>query len=103
VDKGRKVGFAVTVLSRHWADKTHTQGVIGEVFIHPEYRREGQGRRLTQALVEWLKTNGAADIQSGVVAGNVRGLRFWEAMGFQIVRYTLQYRPDQPREPEEED
>ncbi len=103
VDKSRKVGFAVAVLSKHWTDKTRTQGMIGEFFIYPEFRREGLGRRLAQALVEWFKTNGAEEIQSGVVAGNVRGLRFWEAMGFQIARYSLQYRPDQPREPDEDD
>ncbi len=103
VDKSRKVGFAVAVLSKHWADKTRTQGVIGEFFIYPEFRREGLGRRMAQALVEWFKTNGADEIQSGVVAGNVRGLRFWEAMGFQIARYSLQYRPDRPRESDEDD
>lgn len=103
VDGGRRVGFAVAVVSRHWADKKRTQGVIGEFFIYPEYRREGRGRRLAQAVVAWLREHGADEIQSGVIAGNVRGLRFWEAMGFQIARYTLVYRPDRPRELESEE
>ncbi len=103
VDGGRKVGFAVTVLSKHWADKRRTQAQIGEFYIYPEYRREGLGRRLAQAVVEWLKSNGADEILAGVVAGNLRGLRFWEAVGFQIARYSMIYRPDRPREPEEED
>jgi GNAT superfamily N-acetyltransferase len=103
VDGGRKVGFAVAVVSKHWADKKRTQGVVGEFFIYPQYRREGRGRRLAQAVVRWLREHGADEIQSGVVAGNVRGLRFWEAMGFQIARYTLVYRPDRPRETESEE
>jgi GNAT superfamily N-acetyltransferase len=103
VDKGRKVGFAVAVLSKHWANKNRTQGVVGEFFIYPEYRREGLGRRFAEALLEWFKTNGADEIQAGVVAGNLRGIRFWEACGFQIARYTLTYRPDRPREDEEEE
>ncbi len=103
VDGGRKVGFAVTVLSKYWADKRRTQAQIGEFYIYPEYRREGLGRRLAQAVVEWLKSNGADEILAGVVAGNLRGLRFWEAVGFQIARYSMIYRPDRPREPEEED
>lgn len=103
VDGGRRVGFAVAVLSKHWADKKRTQGVVGEFFIYPEYRREGRGRQLAQAVVAWLREHGADEIQSGVIAGNVRGLRFWEAMGFQIARYSLVYRPDRPREPESEE
>jgi len=103
VDNGRRVGFAVAVLTKHWANKARTQGVIGEFFVYPEYRREGRGRRMVQAVIEFLTDHGADEIQSGVVAGNVRGLRFWEAVGFQIARYTLLYRPDRPREPEEEE
>lgn len=103
VDKGRKVGFAVVVLSKHWADQARTQAQIGEFFVYPEYRREGVGRRLAEALIAWLKESGANEIQSGVVAGNLRGLRFWEAVGFQIARYSLVYSPDRPRETEEDD
>lgn len=103
VDRGRKVGFAVTVLSKHWADKRRTQGVIGEFYIYPEYRREGLGRRFAQAVIDWFRANGADEIQSGVIAGNLRGLRFWEAVGFQITRYTMVYRPERPREDQEDD
>lgn len=103
VDAGRKVGFTVAVLSKHWANKGRTQGVVGEFFIYPEYRREGRGRQLAQALIAWLKEQGADEIQSAVIAGNVRGLRFWEAIGFQIARYSLVYRPDRPRETDEDD
>jgi GNAT superfamily N-acetyltransferase len=103
VDASRKVGFAVVVMTKHWADQAKTIAQVGEFFIYPEYRREGMGRRMAEALLEWLKANGAVEIQSGVVAGNLRGLRFWEAVGFQIARYALVYRPDRPREPDEEE
>ncbi|MDR7482597.1 MAG: GNAT family N-acetyltransferase [Armatimonadota bacterium] len=103
VDNGRKVGFVVAVLAKHWADQSRTVGQIGEFFVYPEYRREGLGRKLAQAVIDWLKSHGADEIQSGVVAGNLRGLRFWEACGFQIARYSLVYRPDRPRSTDEED
>jgi GNAT superfamily N-acetyltransferase len=103
VDNGRRVGFGVVVLNRHWADQARTNAQIGEFFIYPEYRREGLGRRFAQALIEWIRTYGVSDIQSGVVAGNLRGLRFWEAVGFQIARYALIYRPDRPREADEDE
>lgn len=103
VDGGRKVGFVVAVTGKHWADRSRTQVQIGEFFIYPQYRREGLGRRLAETVIEWMKSEGVDEILSGVVAGNLRGLRFWEAMGFQIARYSLVYRPDLPREPDEDD
>jgi GNAT superfamily N-acetyltransferase len=103
VDQSRKVGFAVVVLTKHWADATRTTAQIGEFFIYPEHRREGHGRRMAETLIEWIKSNGAADIQSSVGPGNLRGLRFWEAVGFQIARYWFVYNPNKPREPEEDD
>ena len=103
VDQSRKVGFAVVVLTKHWADQSRTHAQIGEFFVYPEYRREGLGRRFAEALIEWMKGNGADDIQSSVVAGNLRGLRFWEAVGFQIARYSFVYNPNKPRETEEDE
>ncbi len=103
IDNGRKVGFGVVVLIKHWADQKRTQAQIGELFIYPEYRREGLGRRFAQALIDWIKAHGADDIQGFVTAGNLRGLRFYEAVGFQIARYSLVYRPDRPREEEEDE
>jgi GNAT superfamily N-acetyltransferase len=103
VEAGKKVGFAVAALNRHWANRGRTQAVVGEFFIYPEYRREGRGRKLAQALLSWMRDQGACEIQSTVPAGNVRGVRFWEAVGFQIARYSLLYSPDRPKQTEEED
>jgi ribosomal protein S18 acetylase RimI-like enzyme len=58
---------------------------------------------MAEAVLAWLKANGAVEIQSGVLAGNLRGLRFYEAVGFQIARYALVYRPDRPRDPDQEE
>lgn len=103
VDASRKVGFAVVAMTKHWADQAKTIAQVGEFFIYPEFRREGMGRRLAEALLGWLKANGAVEIQSSVLAGNLRGLRFWEAVGFQIGRYALVYRPDRPRDSDRDD
>ncbi|SRR3990172_11799257 len=103
VDQSRKIGFAVVALTKHWADQSRTQAQVGEFFIYPEYRREGHGRRFAEALLEWIKASGAGEIQSSVAAGNLRGLRFWEAVGFQIARYGFIYNPNRPRETEEEE
>jgi ribosomal protein S18 acetylase RimI-like enzyme len=102
IDSSRKIGFAVVALTKHWADHSRTVAQIGEFFVYPEFRREGLGRKMAQALLAWLKDNRADEIQSTVAAGNLRGLRFYEDAGFQIARYWLVYRPDRPREPDDD-
>ena len=95
VEEGKRVGFAVAVISPHWLDQKRLQGTIGEFYIYPGYRREGYGRKLAQEVIRFLQARGVQDIHCTVVVGNVGGLRFWEAMGFQLVRYQLSYLPSQ--------
>jgi GNAT superfamily N-acetyltransferase len=77
--------------------------MIGEFFIYPEYRREGYGRRMAEAVIEFLHAKGVNDAHASVTAGNLRGLRFWEACSFQISRYMLVHRPGLRQEEEEEE
>ena len=102
VDGSRKVGFVVASLQHSIADG-RSQGMIAEFFVYPEFRREGYGRRVAQVVIESLKSAGAHEVYSAVAAGNVRGLRFWDACGFQLARYSLVYRPEARREEEEEE
>lgn len=101
VDQGRRVGCVVTSLQRGMNGRHH--GMIAEFFVHPEYRREGYGRRMAETVIEFLKGQGAGEVYAAVVAGNVRGLRFWESCGFVIARYSLVYRPEARRDEDEED
>lgn len=103
VDDGRKVGFAVVIISANPVNKHQKQGMIAEFFVYPEHRREGYGLKIAAAALEFLRTNGVEDIHASVTAGNVRGLRFWEACSFQISRYVLVHRPGMKTEEEDED
>ncbi len=103
VEDGRQVGFAVAILTPQPADKSKLTGMVAEFFIYPEYRREGFGRRLAEAVIEFIHEQGANDIHASATAGNVRGLRFWEACSFQISRYFLVHRPGLRIEEEEEE
>lgn len=103
IEEGRKVGFAVAILSPQPVDKHRLQGMIAEFFIYPEFRREGYGRRMAEAVIEFLQSKGVEDLHASVTAGNVRGLRFWEACSFQIARYMLVHRPGLRTEEEEEE
>ncbi len=101
--EGKRVGFAVAILSAASTTNSRTQGTIGEFFVYPEYRREGYGQRMAEAVIEFLHEQGAQDIHASVTAGNVRGLRFYESCSFLISRYVLVHRPGVRQEDEEDE
>src|SRR3990172_13357592 len=92
MDQSRKVGFAVATLQRGMVDG-RSQGMVAEFFIYPEYRREGMGRRLAEAVIEFLRAQGAGEVYAAVVAGNVPGLPFLGAGGVFISRSAPVQRP----------
>ena len=100
---GKRVGFAVAILSPMSAANGRTQGTIAEFFVYPEYRRAGFGRRMADAVIDFLHEHGAQDIHASVTAGNVRGLRFWESCSFLISRYVLVHRPGARQEDEDDE
>lgn|SRR5574341_1603875 len=101
--EGKRVGFAVAILSVASAANSRTQGTIAEFFVYPEYRREGYGQRMAEAVIEFLHQQGAQDIHASITAGNVRGLRFYESCSFLISRYVLVHRPGVRQEDEEDE
>jgi len=101
--EGKRVGFAVAILSTAGAANSRTQGTIAEFFVYPEYRREGYGRQMAEAVIEFLHEQGAQDIHASITAGNVRGLRFYESCSFLISRYVLVHRPGVRQEDEEDE
>ncbi|HEU5298321.1 MAG TPA: GNAT family N-acetyltransferase [bacterium] len=103
LDGQRPVGFAVAIITAQSAGGSRVQGTVAEFFIYPEYRREGFGRRMAEAVLEFMQGKGAHDIHASVTTGNVRGLRFWEACSFQISRYVLVHRPGLKREEDEDE
>jgi ribosomal protein S18 acetylase RimI-like enzyme len=56
--------------------------------------RAGLGRQLYQGLDQWMVASGAEWLRLGVVAGNVRGERFWESLGYTQtrIRENMPYR-----------
>lgn len=50
--------------------------------VHPEYRRQGIGRALLRARLEYARERGAQTIQSETHAANLASIAFHEAVGF---------------------
>lgn len=60
------------------------------VYVLPQYRRKGVGKRLLKMMVHEKRKRGE-DVR--VLAYTEDGLRFWQDYGFNIAHYSLQYNP----------
>jgi GNAT superfamily N-acetyltransferase len=59
---------------------------IGLFIVATSRHGTGEAQALYGALEAWAASNGARWLRLGVVQGNVRAERFWQAMGFQQTR-----------------
>ena len=61
---------------------------IGLLLLAPEARGNGLGRKIIEAFSEYVYANQGAAIMLGVVEQNRAAYRFWQNLGFELVRQT---------------
>src|SRR5579859_3823053 len=59
---------------------------VGLFIVATKLHGTGAARTLYDALEGWMRAGGARWLRLGVVAGNTRAERFWEACGYREVR-----------------
>lgn len=71
---------------RHYPEK----GIwwIGLLMLAPEARGCGIGRKVVQSFFEYVHSEQGAAVMLGVVEENKSAYRFWQQMGFELVRQT---------------
>ncbi len=87
---GEIVGFLIGVIrdsapvfvrSRH--------GYITDIYVDPEFRRRGVGRKLVETTEEWFAAHGLDHVRLQVATANEAGLAFWRSVGFGDYFLTL--------------
>ncbi|HMB25334.1 MAG TPA: GNAT family N-acetyltransferase, partial [Anaerolineales bacterium] len=61
---------------------------IGLLMLAPEARGCGIGRKVVQSFFEYVRSEQGAAVMLGVVEENKSAYRFWQQMGFELVRQT---------------
>jgi len=84
---GAIIGFADITLGRDGV------GTIAELFVAPEHRRRGAGRRLLDAAHTWLGQHGARSIELQVFEANRDARAFYEAAGYRTATRRLVREP----------
>lgn len=59
------------------------RGGISELYVRPEFHRQGVGSAVVKAAIEQLSEGGAAVVAMSVLLDNEAGVSFWKAQGFQ--------------------
>ncbi|OAI40962.1 hypothetical protein AYO38_00850 [bacterium SCGC AG-212-C10] len=83
-DDGRVVGFVRGVIETQQPDRLPEQhATIGYLFVAPEYRRLGLGRKLFSAVAEWAgQQDGIQHFEMTVLASDAEATGFWGNLGF---------------------
>ena len=92
---GRLLGLAVALLR---SPRSHPLLVarkvveIDNVVVHHAAQRQGIGRRLVLACIDWARQRGADDVEIGVHDFNTGAIAFYAAMGFEMSVHRLRLR-----------
>lgn len=76
-------------------DAQHTATVY-QMWVAPEHRRSGAGRRLLDTVVAWAAGRGVTSVCLDVTIGNEPAERLYEAAGFRVCGPPAPLRPDSP-------
>jgi ribosomal protein S18 acetylase RimI-like enzyme len=67
---------------------------VVSMWVAPEVRREGVGRRLIEAVVEWAQGRAMRDVKLMVTSVNHGAIAFYERLGFRMTGKTEVYPND---------
>ncbi len=90
---GQLIGFAEAG-ERPYADGSDTSPVafLEGWYVEPEYRCQGFGRELVQAVETWARSRGLTELASDSLLENTNAHAAHEAAGFREVERAVRYR-----------
>lgn len=73
---GYVYGMVMSLTAEMFIDER--AGMVGDIYVKPEYRGQGVGKSLMQAMKDWFKLRGVSQYEWYVAVFNERGVRFWQ-------------------------
>lgn len=64
------------------------RGYIHDVYVRDARRRQGVGRKMVEAILDWLRSRGVTIVELTVAANN-EATGFWEHLGFQTYMHQM--------------
>ncbi|MEM2280425.1 MAG: GNAT family N-acetyltransferase [Candidatus Bathyarchaeia archaeon] len=85
---GKIVGYSLGWVSQPWSYKAK-RGYICDCFVEKSYRRQGIGKALVKAMLEWFKNKGVECVEADIYSNNVPSLAMFKGLGFKEVSKRL--------------
>lgn len=97
VDENKIIGMAALFIEQtlpYECFVPHRYLNFADLYVEADYRNQGLGRQLIQAVKEWAKQKQVDYIELLVLKQNNRALQLYLEQAFEIVHTTLRYRLD---------
>jgi ribosomal protein S18 acetylase RimI-like enzyme len=90
VDDGEIVGYTIGRIAENPPMfQVRFLGHVSDICVAREQRRQGIGRKLFSALLNWFRRQGLPVVQLSVAAANPVSQAFWREMGFQDYTHRM--------------
>ena len=90
-DAGKLIGYAMFQSEiKTPLEISHKVGYIADLYVRPDYRRQGVGRQLLESCVSGVKSKGVTDLQLRVWCMNKRAIALYKQLGFRDRMLTMQ-------------
>ena len=90
LDKNRVVGYSLSQIRKNPpVYERQTLGLIFEMAVMSDYRRQGIGEKMLRRILDWFATHNIDRIELSVIARNQVGYSFWKKHGFKDYRHRL--------------
>jgi len=88
---GRVVGYVLGVIVDLAPEmfQQEPSGFLADIYVDAAHRRQGVGRALVQALVDWFCAKGLRYYEWHTAAHNAEGIAFWRSLGGQPVMLRM--------------
>jgi len=79
----RTVGFVMGVIADMIPEmfEQETGGFLADIYVEEQYRQQGIGQQLVQALIGWFRSRGVEHFEWYVASENDLGRHFWQSLG----------------------
>jgi ribosomal protein S18 acetylase RimI-like enzyme len=88
---GEIIGFTFATISREFpldVDE-HALGTINDVYVLPEFRRRGIGKKMVAECLEKIKAKDVKNVRLSVLAENKAAIKLYEKLNFKIRSYGM--------------
>lgn len=90
LDKNRVVGYSLSQVRKNTpVFERETIGLISDMAVTSDYRRQGIGEKMLRIILEWFAVQGIDRIELSVIARNQVGYSFWKKHGFKDYLHRL--------------